>query len=62
VAAVRTVCRIVFDSLAWRTAFGMGFAETQTGEGSSAEDWSEHLSHVCSTYLLTASAPHPARP
>jgi AcrR family transcriptional regulator len=57
VAAVRTVCRIVFDSLAWRTAFGMGFAETRAGQGSSAEDWSEHLSRVCSAYLLTASAP-----
>ena len=61
-AAVRTASRVVFDSLAWRTAFGMGFAETQAGEGNSAEDWSEHLSQVCSTYLLTASAPHPPGP
>jgi AcrR family transcriptional regulator len=56
VGAVRTVCRIAFDSLAWRTAFGMGFAEGQTA-GASAEDWSERLSRVCATYLLTPSKP-----
>jgi len=35
-AAVRTASRVVFDSLAWRTAFGMGFAETQWSRDSSS--------------------------
>jgi AcrR family transcriptional regulator len=56
VGAVRTVCRIAFDSLAWRTAFGMGFAEGEIA-GESAEDWSERLSRVCATYLLTPFKP-----
>ncbi|HKS99787.1 MAG TPA: TetR/AcrR family transcriptional regulator [Rugosimonospora sp.] len=51
--AVRTVCRIAFDSLAWRTAFGIGFAEPQTTRSDNTEHWSERLSRVCATYLLT---------
>jgi AcrR family transcriptional regulator len=53
--AVRTTCRIAFDSLAWRTAFGISFAAGKTGQGNSAEDWGERLSRVCATYLLSGS-------
>ncbi len=48
--AVRTACRIVIDSLSWRTAFGADF---HPSGGETNRAWSARLQDVAAHYLLT---------
>jgi len=52
-SAVRTAYRMAFDSLSWRTAFGLDFAAT---DEETSEHWVEQLCAICRSYLLPAPA------